>query len=310
MHADSDVRYLRDLNLLITRTCNAACAHCSVESSPTDRRRMDDGVFSAALEFIEAFSKVRGSRRVLVTGGEPYLERRRLLAVVETAHRHGLRAGVETNGYWARDYADGCQLVSKIAFDDYLISASTFHAQFVPTAAVENAWRAAGAAGRIVKVRLSHRDPPTQEDRELHERLGRLIPAEDLLVEPVAPAGRALSTGIALPQPYEPLDDRCPADGMLVDHRGMVHPCCNALSLIEGHALELGQTGAQPAEAILARAQRDALFAALRERGLAWVTTRLNAQGLPTPDLGGRVCDRCHALFAAQHLREALRAER
>ncbi|MEM7674805.1 MAG: radical SAM protein, partial [Myxococcota bacterium] len=78
--------FLSDLNLLITKTCTAACAHCSVESSPTNRQKMSEDTFANVLKLIEVFAKLPESRRIVVTGGEPYLERERLKQIVALAH--------------------------------------------------------------------------------------------------------------------------------------------------------------------------------------------------------------------------------
>ncbi|MEM7676306.1 MAG: hypothetical protein AAF449_09925 [Myxococcota bacterium] len=217
----------------------------------------------------------------------------------------------ESNGYWARNYDQGVRLIEQIPMDDYLLSTSTFHVEYVPMKAVENVWRAATDAGRRVMIRITQSVPPSEHDLKLLEEVRAVIPDKYIKIEQAAAAGRAVETGVAPAlQQFDATDDRCPADGPLVDDRGLVHPCCNALSIVEDHALEMGRMGQDSPDVILERLATDALFTSLREEGIAKVAARATGPDNPTPRLRGDACNRCYNLFADLNLRAGLKTLR
>ena len=50
-----------DLNVMVTLTCNAECHHCSVESSPRVKLKMDDSVVQGVLSLIPKFGQLPAS---------------------------------------------------------------------------------------------------------------------------------------------------------------------------------------------------------------------------------------------------------
>lgn len=302
--------FTRDLNLLLVRTCNAACSHCSVESSPQDRRAMSDEVLDGCRELVEAFAGLPGAERVVVTGGEPFLRRRELERVAAAAKRVGLKVGVETNGYWATTPAKAAEVVAEVGIDDYMISASRFHAEFVPTERALTAWSAARAAGRGARVRVAHTTPPSEEEERLLAAVRAVVPEGSLDLVAVSAVGRASSTGLGGQGAAAalPLADLCPADGPMVDESGRVHPCCNHLSTVPDHALQLGTVGVDAGAEIVRRLEQDAVFHAIRRGGFGALLDLLPepARRAAERHLTGDVCIACRSLFGDPALRPAI----
>lgn len=314
-----DRTYSRDLNIMTTRTCNAACGHCSIDSSPRNLREMSVEVEAASREMISAFAERPDAVRVVFTGGEPFIDRARLFSLAAHARRAGLRTAVETNAYWATSLARAAAIVASAPVDEYALSASTFHADFVDVSRVLNAYAAAAAASAPVIIRVARWSPPSAADTDLWELLTEHVPASALRIADLVPAGR-LSR---LLPPWiraqgELADDRCPADGIIVLESGRLDPCCSTLNVLPEHALEMGYVNTSPPGRMLRNIDRDQVFALIRDQGLRALLDRLRDRApeavrkmepLP-PD----VCVACAAIMSApglmSHIREMRRQVR
>ncbi len=276
-----DQLYRHDLNLLIGRTCNAACAHCSIESSPRNKRRMDADTVARAARLVRAFARSTGAERVVLTGGEPFLFRGQILALAHEARAAGLRVGVETNAFWAKSSAAAESILEAFPIDDFLLSTSLYHQQFVPWQRVLTAYRTARAGGRkaIVRIALDRRDLAAEGD--MLRRARAHVPEAHLELQDVLPfgnrAGDAAAPVAAEAGGVDPL--LCPADGMIVLDNGRVDPCCSSLNTLARHALVMGRINADPPDVLLRRVNADPVFEFLRREGVRPFLELLHARG-------------------------------
>src|SRR6185503_7438905 len=86
----------RDVALMLTRRCNMACGHCSVESGPGVRGEPSE---TELLEHVRQAARA-GVRWIRMTGGEPMLRGRTLLRLLRECQRLGVRTSMSTNGFW------------------------------------------------------------------------------------------------------------------------------------------------------------------------------------------------------------------
>jgi organic radical activating enzyme len=284
---------LSDLNVLVGRKCNAACAHCSISSSPANVRRMDEATLAAVCGQIPAFARWMPGGRVVVTGGEPLLYRRQLETIGEAAHAHGLALVVETNGHWAKNPDIARTTILRYGIDALILSASAYHAAFVAPERVATAYRAAKSLGRDASVRISR----AGSDHEAILDFVRTFADErDVAVEEVLAFGR----GEGLARPAQADEDElllCPSEGPIVMDDGRVDPCCGPLTALDGHALGMGSIDS-PEGHPFAMMEADPVFDLIRRRGLHALIDGLRAEGAEVRARrpGEDVCTTCARL--------------
>jgi len=154
------VKYWSRAGLMITDGCSAACASCYLRCRPGQARWMS---VETAVGLWAGLSRLSPHGcRVHVTGGEPFLDWRKLIEILQAAAKENLFAdSVETNGFWATDDAvirDRLQALEAAGVRELAISADPFHQEFVP---IERVRRLAAVAVALLgadRVRVRWRD--------------------------------------------------------------------------------------------------------------------------------------------------------
>src|ERR1043165_4389764 len=150
------------LALLITARCNASCSHCSTSCGPHREEHLSrDQIFNlvdqaAAIDDGERF-------KVLLSGGEPFLDFGLLLDVVRHASSKGAIVTCVTNGYWATSAEQARDLLTQLkqaGLRSFAGSTSRFHQAFVSRRRVERAL----AASRVVGLRCTLKYIRTRTD--------------------------------------------------------------------------------------------------------------------------------------------------
>ena len=182
--------FKRGIIFQLTLRCPLECEHCIVSSSPRRREEVDT---ATAQQWMEQIGQYRSIRVVALTGGEPFLNRSRLRAVLEVAHRFELLVDVVTSCHWATSPARAAEVLAALPpISNVSLSADKYHLEFVPLERVRNAAEAALARGIAVGVFLvveSDDDPFLSHFRQA---MGETLYAQMAkIVERVHPAGRA-----------------------------------------------------------------------------------------------------------------------
>jgi Radical SAM superfamily len=139
------------LAINFTLTCNLACAHCIVESSPHRRERLTTDEVCTALDD----GRKHGKKHVTFSGGEVFLFPREMLEVVAYARELGYIADVETNAYWARTEAMARTRLApfvEAGIAGLSLSADAYHSEYFSVDRVINAARAARTYGLLTEV--------------------------------------------------------------------------------------------------------------------------------------------------------------
>lgn len=97
-----------DVNLLLTRRCNFACAHCMYASSPrmpVDYMSFDDieqiiAFGKSVQEYIEVFQDSSVNLTFNVVGGEPTLDLDRFEAIMQQLETANVMLDMTSNGWW------------------------------------------------------------------------------------------------------------------------------------------------------------------------------------------------------------------
>ena len=118
------------LAIMITRRCNMACAHCSVESGPKAGQKGPS--LEDLLEAVQD-AAAAGVRAINVTGGDPLLRERVALAVIRDSRRLGIATRLTTIGFWGRTPESARRSLADL-LDALLgalpVSYDSFHAAF------------------------------------------------------------------------------------------------------------------------------------------------------------------------------------
>jgi len=131
---DAKFKLWRNVGLLLTYKCNAACEFCYYGCSPTQGGLMD---IEIAIECWKSVRELAGDAgKVHITGGEPFLYFDRLIEILEAGKKEGLGPCdlVETNGGWVKDEKDTerkLKLLHELGVERFKVSCDPFHQEYV-----------------------------------------------------------------------------------------------------------------------------------------------------------------------------------
>jgi hypothetical protein len=135
------------LGLILSYQCSNECRHCLYACSPGWTDWIDDRTLERVTDQIARHTRFLTG--VHLAGGEPFLRPETLLAAVRALAARGLPIDyVETNAFWCRkdpEVKSAFQTLQAAGLPAVLVSASPFHAEFVPLDRVKRAIRAGRA---------------------------------------------------------------------------------------------------------------------------------------------------------------------
>ncbi|MFW5714648.1 MAG: radical SAM protein [Brevefilum sp.] len=144
----------RDIGLILSYRCQAACAHCLYNCGPGWRDWMTP---EAVREALARAKNVWGAGfQVHLTGGEPFLNYPLLLEATGIASGLEIPVYLETNGGWFRDVQkaeDRFRELREAGLGAVLVSVSPFHQEAIPlgrTLDAISAARAVFGGGRVM----------------------------------------------------------------------------------------------------------------------------------------------------------------
>jgi hypothetical protein len=123
----------RDVGLILSYRCQAACAHCLYNCGPGWRDWMSLEDVRTALT--HARSVWGQGFQVHLTGGEPFMNFPLLLSASRIAVELGIPVYVETNAAWCRDVAraeERFKQLRQAGMAAVLVSVSPFHQETIP----------------------------------------------------------------------------------------------------------------------------------------------------------------------------------
>jgi len=307
---ESPLAPIRSAGLLITTWCPARCRHCYVCAGPERSAWMT--VDEARGHFAALARLGAAAEGIHVTGGEPFGDVDRLVAIVRAARDVGLGGVgfVETSGYWATSDAvvrDRLRALREAGMRQVAISADPFHQEFVPPNRVRRLYDVAcevlGPGGVRARRWMWLKEPRDVAAMPQADR-GRLF-AEFLARYPERIVGRA-ATQLASLVPRRPVeqlpDEGCRAALLASGHvhilpGGWVYPgTCGGLLLGRAAA----DAGGQPLDAILGDWRlRDApTVARLADAGPKALLSDATVHGF-TPDPDG-YAGKCHLCWSVR----------
>jgi len=299
----------RQLALMLTDRCTAACRFCGVRCSPANK-----GVISTELahRVIDEVKALGTFDRIGLSGGEVFLYPELVRDVLAYAKEAGLsRRTVATNGFWG-GWSDERQdavlselkgLVTEVAF-----SHDAFHAEYVKT---EHLWRAIRALER-------HDIPCTIHVADVYGEMGagEFLASRGLDVfykhyklYPLAALGNAETLPEEIFVREQDWDKTwCYPDSILsVSWNGDVYPCCCPGIFSTG--FKLGNLNDTPLHEIVAGSpgMRFINVMTVPERFVRLLRYAKETLGVALPEKTVNGCELCYMIFRQPGMMEKLK---
>ena len=298
------------LAIMLTRRCNMACAHCSVESGPKAGTK---GPPVPELLQVVRDAAGAGVQYINVTGGEPMLRERAALEVVRECRRLGIAVRITTNGFWGRTPERARRTLDEMlgaGLSALTVSYDRFHAAFQGPEPVVNIARAAAARDFHFEVNVTR----LADDGEIGELIAPfdVLPNVHLRFYDVQPLGAARDLpGDAMRSETEGFCNACGVAALTDDGRVTA---CNGPSYFmpPGHPLAIGSLRDTPLAELVARHREDPILDTIRTQGpgglRATLLTLPGFEDFPFRDRYAGMCDLCHHVTSSPEAVAALRA--
>lgn len=310
-----DPPFMRNVGLLVTYHCQAACDHCVIRAGPDRHEEVDLEDARAWIREIAAY-RDRYVCVLSLTGGEPFSNLKLLRAVMEMAAEAGLFVSVVTNGFWGTSREAALKLLKSLPQICFLsISTDIYHQKYVPFERVQNAIWATREAGIPYYVSIVTDSDDDPEFLRVKSEVLKTSEEENVRTGITFPVGRAeqIKSQLRYSVTHEPPKEACQAaSSPCVFPDGRVYGCIGPLiDLKEDHPLLLGSLRETPMKEILDRAETNAVLHALRIWGPKRLITMLREAGLgrhlPVEFITGSICNACFSLMANAAVRDWLR---
>ena len=300
------IAFLRNIGLMMTYRCQAACPHCVVGAGP---HRTEEVSLEEALGWISQMAAYRDGHiaALSLTGGEPFCCFEKLKQTTRHAAQLGMIVTTVTNGFWATTVSEAVSVLAGLEGLKMIgISADPHHQAFIPFDRVKNAVAAARECGLEYRIIVTCEDDTSPEYRAFRARLEEVSPEEHIQPVTTFLAGRAKDEidGARCRTSSTPCQSRCEAAGSpVVFPNGQVVACIGALiALPTHHPLVLGNLRQQPLREILDKAEGNAILHGLRVWGPARLVSMIEESEakseLPDRYVDDVVCDPCYRIMS------------
>jgi pyruvate-formate lyase-activating enzyme len=295
--------------LMVTRRCNMACGHCSVESGPQVRGEPSETDLIAWVREAAA----AGVRTLRITGGEPMLRAPIVVRLVRECRRLGIVATINSNAFWGRNRFQArrhLRALRRAGLGGLIVSYDRYHAEFQGAAPVLNLVHLAEEAAVPVRITLVR----GTDEHELSDIVGQLEGSRGtrLSVYDLQPVGRARGLGAELHRAeVEGFCTACAFPAITDDGRLIA---CNGPAYFEppGSPLVLGSLRDTPLAELLDRHRCDPVLDTIRTRGPAGLRDELKRtpgfEDFPFRARYAGICDLCHHVTRDRDAVAALRA--
>lgn len=324
----------RQLTVLTTSRCNAACDHCCMNSGPRRKEKLTTEQIRAVIDDLHEASPLE---LVIFAGGEPTLLRDDLLDAIAYVDSLGLVSRLVTNAFWARTPDRAAAMMTDLrdaGLMELNISADDFHLPYIPFERVAYAWEASKGLGfSAVVIANCHGPKSTITPAWICEQLGEAVPfryddggqqqplgepAVDGTVYAISNAyiqrlGRGHATiaadDVFIPEEQDDLDLPCPwaVRSAALSPAGHLVACCGIET--EGNeVLDFGSV-AEGAQRRVVQADNDVIVNAIALRGPMFLK-RFLEEHEPSVDFRddyGSVCEICEHITQRPDAVAALR---
>lgn len=294
-----------NLGILLWNKCNATCKHCAVDSSPFERFSMTD---EQIFKVIDSSFYDCSSPSIGLSGGEAFLNYKRLKQIIKYATNKGARVSVNSNGFWGKSIEKAREIVrelKELELSKLVISIDEFHEEFINADLPMNVILA--CKQEHLEVQLQY--VSVKNGKRLSDFLSRY--GDSLLnIEcreiPLHPVGRGaqfsreilfINTGIPT--------GLCPSAILSISAKGDIIPCCNTAGHLPG--LRIGDINTNSLPDVDVDFRKDPLFIILCQYGPHAFIKKAIAHGYIVDDGYIDQCHLCYTLFKNEKTAKILR---
>ena len=301
-----EIRFLKNIGLLMTYQCQVQCPHCIIQAGPhrTEQMSLED-----AYDWIKQIAAYRnGFIKVLsLTGGEPFINIQRLKLISDFAKERGLYVSAVTNGYWASTVEKAINILKSLPSLMMLqISTDKYHQESIPFDRVRNAMLACDACDLPFTISICTENENDPDYQKTLTEVSEFVDPRVIFSAITFKAGRALQ--LDTDHNYEtsitPPISSCGAGGApIVFPNGQIVACIGPIiDLKTPHPLRLGNLMQNSIEEILDQAESNVVLHAIRIWGPKFLINLVREAGLeselPEKYISGSVCHACYELMA------------
>lgn len=168
----------RELAIMFARTCNIACKHCGIDSSPENKERM---TLENAEAIIVSAASIPDFKKITFTGGEPLMFPQEHLQLLRLCRDFGLMTRIVSNGFWAKTPKRGRALLAELieaGLTELNFSADIYHLEFQDKSILQSALNLTAETGlaRIVSFVTNGSTDPLTDFANLYD-----LPRDKLL---------------------------------------------------------------------------------------------------------------------------------
>lgn len=305
-----EIRFLKNIGLLMTYKCQVQCPHCIIQAGPlrTEEMSLED-----SYDWIKQIATYRhGFIKVLsLTGGEPFFDIKRLKLISDYGKQQGLYISAVTNGYWASTQEKAIRILESLPSLMMLqISTDKYHQQSIPFERVKNAMLASNASGLPFTISICTENENDPEYQKTLKIITEFVDPQVIFTAITFKAGRALQLDTT--QNYDtsptPPVSSCGAGGApIVFPNGQIMACIGPIiDLKTPHPLILGNLKKNSLEEILDQAELNVVLHAIRIWGPKLLIQMARQAGLeselPKTYIKDSVCHACYELMANPHI--------
>jgi 4Fe-4S single cluster domain/Iron-sulfur cluster-binding domain len=300
-----------------TSRCNAKCGMCYQAAGPKGSDLIGDHALSLedicrAIDSVTRLPQV--GRRFHISGGEAFLDQKKVLSAVEYAHKknHFVDISVTTNGYWGitKKKAEGtARAAAEAGMSMMEISWDVWHGPYITGHTLSNAIEGCVANGIEVYLRILTTRKESAADALRKLRTSALEVVTAIHSAPVMSTGRAITNiprdeifGINNNTSGAPDDDwaingAChPNLNLTINARGDVFPCCAGIDQTDG--LALWNIKNISLEHIVKAMNGSRLYRDLVFKGVSSFMPLLLEAGVPVREKYSSMCEFCYDTFA------------
>lgn len=294
--------------LMVTRRCNMACAHCSVESGPRVRGEPAEEDLLRTVRELAA----EGVSHILFTGGEPMLREELVVRLMREATSLGVGSVMTSNGFWGKKLPRARSSLAALqdaGLDQLTLSYDRYHAAYQGHEPILHIARAA----EELRVPLSVSITRESKDAELEGivRPVASLPGVQIRLYDVQPVGRARDfDASALRTETRGFCSACHSPAITDDLRVTA---CNGPSYFapEGSPLRVGSLREEALPVLLRRHREDPILDTIRlfgpERLRQEMRQTPGLEDFPFRDRYSGICDLCLHITSSPEAVQALR---
>jgi MoaA/NifB/PqqE/SkfB family radical SAM enzyme len=299
----------RTLGFRLTYRCKSKCEHCYCYTDKDDLAGVD-----LRFEDIEPLipqAKAIGMSGIGLSGGEPFLLKDTVYAIVECAKRHGLNVNLASNAFWAKQSDKAVNILEHLKSlgfqpprDSIAVSAGQFHLPYIDRACSMHLIKAYRQVFDATLPRLDF-EYVLGNEQILHDYKAYLAEngvaeGDYKLVERTifqsTGNSRIANETIIAKRPASVFRALCPwVKDLIVDPAGNVYPCCGFNRYNKG--IVIGNIHEQSIEAIRNAAQVNPVMVMLKYHSFAHLHSLLQRQ-FDLPAEADGLCDICEVIFA------------